>query len=112
MPHRSYDGRGVGDNHVWRQFYQLCRVGSYASHVTASPAIVDADVAAFYPSQFLKPLLQPFDPSLSFCVIRDTHEHANAPRPLGLLRARRERTRGRRAAEQRDELASLMKKLF
>jgi len=57
-------------------------------------------------------LLQPFDPSLSFCVIRDTHEHANAPRPLGLLRARRERTRGRRAAEQRDELASLMKKLF
>jgi hypothetical protein len=29
-----------------------------------------------------------------------------------LLRARRERPGGRRAAEQRDELASLMKKLF
>ena len=33
------------------------------------------------------------------------HEHADAPHPLGLLRARRERPRRRRAAEQRDELA-------
>ena len=35
------------------------------------------------------------------------HEHADAPHPLGLLRARRERPRRRRAAEQRDELAPL-----
>ena len=34
-------------------------------------------------------------------------EHADAPHPLGLLRARRERPRRRRAAEQRDELAAL-----
>src|SRR5262249_34359538 len=34
-------------------------------------------------------------------------EHANAPHALPLLRARRERPRGRRAAEQRDELATL-----
>ena len=33
------------------------------------------------------------------------HEHADAPHPLALLRARRERPRRRRAAEQRDELA-------
>jgi hypothetical protein len=104
LPHRGYDGRGLGDDHIWRQFYQLCHVGSYAGRVTASPAIVDADVAAFYPSQFLKPLLQPFDPSLSFCVISDTHKHADVPHPVGLLRARRERPRGP-AAEERDELA-------
>jgi len=35
------------------------------------------------------------------------HQHADAPHPLGLLRARRERPRGHRASEQRDELASL-----
>src|SRR5262249_34589836 len=33
-------------------------------------------------------------------------ENANAPHPPALLRARRERPRNRRAAEQRDELAS------
>src|SRR5262249_57533757 len=35
------------------------------------------------------------------------HKHADPPHPLGLLRARRERPRGRRATEQRDELAAL-----
>jgi hypothetical protein len=34
------------------------------------------------------------------------HQHADPPHPLGLLRARRERPSNRRAAEQRDELAS------
>jgi hypothetical protein len=106
LPHRGYDRRGVGDNHIWRQFYQLCRVGLYASRVTAGPAIVDAHVAAFYPSQFLKPLLQRFDPSLSYCVISDTHEHADTPHALWLLRARRERPCDRRAADERDELAA------
>src|SRR5262249_12777026 len=86
-------------------FYQLCRVGPYASRVTAGPAIIDAYVAAFYPSQLLKPLLQCFDPNLSFCIVRDTHEHANAPHPPGLLRARCQRQCDSRAAEQRDELA-------
>jgi hypothetical protein len=33
-------------------------------------------------------------------------EHADTPHPLALLRARRERPRGGRAAEQRDELAT------
>jgi hypothetical protein len=33
------------------------------------------------------------------------HEHADAPHPLALLRPRREGPRGRRAAEQRNELA-------
>src|SRR5262249_62043848 len=33
------------------------------------------------------------------------HQHADPSRPTGLLRARRERPRGRRAAEQRYELA-------
>ena len=45
---------------------------------------------------------------LQFRIVRgQVQEHADAPHPLGLLRARRERPRSRRAAEQRDELAPL-----
>jgi hypothetical protein len=45
--------------------------------------------------------------SLGFRIIRGRgHEHADAPHPLGLLRACRKRP-CRRAAEQRDELTSL-----
>ena len=41
-----------------------------------------------------------------FRIVRGCgHEHADAPHPLGLLRARGERPRSRRAAEKRDELA-------
>src|SRR5262249_42477574 len=35
------------------------------------------------------------------------HQHADAPDPLALLRARRERPHGRSATEKRDELAPL-----
>jgi hypothetical protein len=35
------------------------------------------------------------------------HQHADAPHPLRLLRARRERPRRRGAAEQRDEIATV-----
>src|SRR5262249_6614465 len=47
------------------------------------------------------------DASLSFHIGRSrTHEHADPPNPLALLRVCRERPR-RRAAEHRDELAPL-----
>src|SRR5215831_1359071 len=45
--------------------------------------------------------------SLGFrIVLGERHEHADAPQSLALLRARYQRPRGRRAPEQRDELAS------
>src|SRR5262249_17983372 len=49
------------------------------------------------------------DAGLSFWIVGSgVHENANAPHPLGRrLRVRRERPRRCRAAEQRDELASL-----
>src|SRR5262249_6404246 len=44
------------------------------------------------------------EPGLTFRIIGgEIHEHADAPHPLALLRARRERPCGR-AADQRDEL--------
>jgi hypothetical protein len=55
----------------------------------------------------LQPLLKrgKTGPSLSI-IGGQVHEHANAPHPLTLLRARRERPRCDRTAEQRDELAA------
>jgi len=42
---------------------------------------------------------------MSFGIVGSRHQHANAPHPIRLLRARRKRPRGR-AAEQREEVAS------
>src|SRR5262245_36397183 len=48
------------------------------------------------------------DAGLSFRIVRGgVHEHADAPHPLALLCAPRERPRRCRAAEKRDELAAL-----
>src|SRR5262249_23724268 len=71
------------------------------------PAGVDRQVAAVAPAQLLEGLHQRREAGLSFRIVRwQIHEHADAPHPLALLRARRERPR-RRAAEQRAELPAL-----
>src|SRR5262249_3965807 len=67
--------------------------------------IVDAHVTTDRPAQFLQPLQQCGDASLPFRIVRrQRREHANTPDATGLLRARRQQPRGRRAAKQRDEL--------
>src|SRR5258705_13434058 len=71
------------------------------------PAGVDPQVAAVAPAQLLQGLCERREAGLSFRIVRGPiHEHADAPDALALLRARRERPRRSRAAEQRDELAS------
>ena len=76
--------------------------------IAGGPASVDPHVAAVGPAQLLQPLQECREAGLRFRIVRGrAHEHADAPHPLGLLRARRERPRGRRAAEKRDELAPL-----
>src|SRR5262245_21073145 len=56
----------------------------------------------------LQPLQERCEARLHFRIVRgQAHEDANASHSLGLLRARRDRPRRRRAAEQRDELAPL-----
>jgi hypothetical protein len=47
----------------------------------------------------LKPLLKRCHSGLSFPIVGHSHQHADAPHALALLRARRERPR-RRAAER------------
>src|SRR5262249_40825534 len=83
------------------------RVGPNQLHVVRCPALVELDVHAFRPSQSLQLLLQRLDAGLHLRIARAVgHQHADAPHSLWLLRARRERPRGR-AAEKRDELATL-----
>ena len=72
------------------------------------PSGIDPHVAPIGPAQLLQPLQERRDAGLIFRIVRGCgHKHADAPHPLGLLRARRERPRRRRAAEKRDELAPL-----
>src|SRR5262249_16940003 len=59
------------------------------------PAGIDPQVAALAPSQLAERLCQRGEPGLPLGIVRgDIREHADAPHPLALLRARRERPRG------------------
>jgi hypothetical protein len=57
------------------------------------------------PTESLQCLQKPRETSLAFRIVRGTHEHADAPHPLALLRARSQRPHSSHAAEQCDELA-------
>src|SRR5262249_2470295 len=65
------------------------------------------DAAAVVPAQLLQRLAESLEIVLLLNIFGERIEHADAPHALTLLRARRERPcRGRRAAEQRYELAA------
>src|SRR5215813_3923006 len=69
------------------------------------PAILDCNGATFDPAELTQPLRKSGEPFASSGMGVRTQE-ADGPQTSGLLRARRERPRHRRAAEQRDELAA------
>src|SRR5262245_47270112 len=71
--------------------------------VARTPAIDELDVAALYPAEGVKGLLENHDPRLSFRVIRNSHQYANAPHAIRLLRAGSKR-KSRRAAQKDHEL--------
>src|SRR5262249_57911573 len=65
----------------------------------------DPHVAVGGPSELLQALQESVETGLRLWIARRRgHEDADAPHPLALLRARRERPRGCRAAEKRNEL--------
>jgi hypothetical protein len=74
--------------------------------IAGTPANFHAHVLTVGPAQLLQPLQERRHASLSFGIVRGyAHQYANAPHSIGLLRARRERPRNCRAAEQADEIA-------
>src|SRR5262249_4521605 len=69
-------------------------------------ARVNEQVAADPPSSFLQSLQESRQPGLVIGIVRGQgHQYADTPHPARLLRARRERPRRCRAAEQPDEVA-------
>jgi hypothetical protein len=84
---------------------QLLRERSHPIDVSTGPTKVDPRVTTVSPTQTRKPLSECREasllPGIAFVA---RHEHADAPHALALLRARRERPRGR-AAKRSDEIA-------
>src|SRR5262245_42756734 len=69
-------------------------------------AILDSDVAAFYPSELLESVPECRDLGVPFWIgLGMRHQHTDARHTFALLRARCDRQRHRRTTEQRDELA-------
>src|SRR6266571_1051091 len=87
LPGRDGDGRRIGQDHVRPQIEQLFGELARMHDVARTPAIDELDVAALYPAQGVKGLLENHDPRLSFRVIRNSHQYANAPHAIRLLRA-------------------------
>src|SRR5262249_11530255 len=70
------------------------------------PTRVDVHIAIDDPAQQSQLLMKRCKAGLKDMIVRTCgQQHAYAAHPLALLRARRERPCGRRATEQRDELA-------
>src|SRR5438045_2400915 len=81
----------VSEDDLRREPHKLYRILAREHDVTAGPTPRDCQVAPLGPAQFRKSLPEYRDPRLSERVIlADSHEHADPPRPLGLLRARRD----------------------
>src|SRR5262249_56432816 len=81
------------------------RVFAHSVGIGGAPAGVDPDVAAVEPAQLREPLHERRYAGLKLRIVSGAeHQHADAPHPLALLSARRERPCCR-AAEQHDELA-------
>ena len=86
-------GRGaVGQDDVRRERGQFRRVFANLGGIGRGPAGVDPHVAAVVQPKSASPCMERPDAGLKFRIVRGCgQEHADAPHPLGLLRARRER---------------------
>jgi len=106
MDRLSRTARGKDD--VWRKRRQFDpRICAYRPYCPR-PAIVELDVLPGSSSQLLQSLQESRIADLRLRIVRDVeHEETDAAHALGLLRPRRQRPSGRRAAEKGDELAAL-----
>src|SRR5262249_48948127 len=86
--------------------YQFGRVSTCSISVACEPAIFNLDIAALGPAELAEAFPKRSNAGLSFRIaFRKRRQHADSPHSLALLRARRERPCGSRAAEQGDEIA-------
>src|SRR5262249_8834865 len=84
---------------------QFRRILALAIDIVLAPAGLDPHIAVT-PAQLPQDLPERRYAGLTLWIVGGhVHQHADPAHPFGLLRARRERPRCCRAAEQRDELA-------
>ena len=82
----------MSDDDVGRQLDQLLCKSSDAVDVTASPAVIDLEIAALAPTELVETL--PKCRNARTCVrvvLGGRHQHANPPHPFRLLRVHRKR---------------------
>ena len=84
----------------------LVRSDTHLSKLGPRPAIVEFDIAAQFPADFLQTFFKGVNLSLSvgFALGEPTHEYRDAPFLLALLRGRGERPRNRRTSNSFDEI--------
>jgi hypothetical protein len=100
LEQRTRAHAAAGEYDVRRERDQLGRVSASIVCCALRHAVVDPHVIAVAPSQFLQCLQErPHAPALFRIVFSQVRKHTDPPHPLGLLPARRERPRCRRAAE-------------
>src|SRR5262245_5207937 len=104
---RANPGGALDDDRVRRQLHEVLRKSPKISR-TGSGAMVNPNIAAVHPSQLPERVLE--CPNARHChrvALGKPGQKADPPDAFRLLRPARERPRrGRRAAEQRDELAA------
>src|SRR6516164_10008685 len=106
-PHRRHL-RGASHEHLGPERKHLRYVTLEKYRVDAAkPAQRDTQITPFLPAERAEPLHQGGGIRMPHGVIWRSHQHAEAAHPVALLRTRRERPSGCRAAEQRDQLATL-----
>src|SRR6516165_8808364 len=98
-----------GDNGIRVALDEARGVAAHQVRIVGRPALVERDFAALDPAEPVQLLFERAHPFLYLLLgLRIRHQNPDPPQSLArLLRARRERPRGR-AAEQRDELATLL----
>src|SRR5262249_43628720 len=95
-----------GDDHIRRKRHQFRGIFLIFAYIAAAPTIPDADIGIIGPAQLLQPQLERRGLKARLRIVRDPgHQHADAPHSFALRRARSERPRHSRAAEQRYERA-------
>jgi hypothetical protein len=96
----------VDQHDVWFEFENLLCEQKCPVRIASGPAVIQTDILALRPTEFLESILERFNTRLGFRIaVSNPHQHADAYYTAGLLRTRGERPR-RRCAEKRDECAS------
>src|SRR5262249_44899511 len=98
--------RALRQDHIRRDACEFRRLLPQTARVAGGPAVLDPDVATIPPTKVRERLRKRGNQGLLIGItLISSHQHADAPHLIRLLRACRKWPSSGRAAEQRDELA-------